>query len=105
MSTVRMRRKTEPHLAQFHLVFQRMRENKSIFCSKCEDHVNGNPPVVCYRKWQARQIARGFVDNTINSMLETWENRPFDASNFVDECENEGQVSLVRVPPSSILSY
>ncbi|XP_076260754.1 uncharacterized protein LOC143196716 isoform X2 [Rhynchophorus ferrugineus] len=44
------------------------------------------------RKWQARQIARGFVDNTINSMLENWVDRPFDAAHFVEDCENDGQV-------------
>ncbi|XP_066252607.1 serine-rich adhesin for platelets-like isoform X1 [Euwallacea similis] len=44
------------------------------------------------KKWQARQIARGFVDNTINSMLENWVDRPFDATNFVEDCANDGQV-------------
>ncbi|KAJ8953144.1 hypothetical protein NQ318_017171 [Aromia moschata] len=44
------------------------------------------------RKWQARQIARGFVDNTINSVLETWINPPFDAADFVENCDNDGQV-------------
>ncbi|XP_030763881.1 uncharacterized protein LOC115888327 [Sitophilus oryzae] len=47
------------------------------------------------RKWQARQIARGFVDNTINSMLETWgELVPtrIDTTDFVENCENDGQV-------------
>lgn len=43
-------------------------------------------------KWQARQIARGFVDNTINRVLETWTNPPFDAVDFVDNCDNDGQV-------------
>lgn len=44
------------------------------------------------RKWQARQIARGFVDNTINSVLETWTIRPFDDGDFVENCRNDGQV-------------
>ncbi|KAL1506182.1 hypothetical protein ABEB36_005589 [Hypothenemus hampei] len=44
------------------------------------------------QKWQARQIARGFIDNTINSMLENWMDRPFDASELVDDFENDGQV-------------
>ncbi|KAJ8918076.1 hypothetical protein NQ315_011533 [Exocentrus adspersus] len=44
------------------------------------------------KKWQARQIARGFVDNTINTVLETWINPPFDASDFVENCANDGQV-------------
>lgn len=44
------------------------------------------------RKWQARQIARGFVDNTINSVLETWANRPSDVGDFVENCHNDGQV-------------
>lgn len=44
------------------------------------------------QKWQARQIARGFVDNTINSVLETWNNPPFDAVDFVENCANDGQV-------------
>ncbi|XP_018575691.1 uncharacterized protein LOC108914365 [Anoplophora glabripennis] len=44
------------------------------------------------RKWQARQIARGFVDNTINTVLETWINPPFDAADFVENCDNDGQV-------------
>lgn len=47
-----------------------------------------------YRKWQARQIARGFVDNTINSMLENWGagDQPFDAANLIEDCANDGQV-------------
>ncbi|KAG5874688.1 hypothetical protein JTB14_024078 [Gonioctena quinquepunctata] len=44
------------------------------------------------QKWQARQIARGFVDNTINRVLETWAHPPFDATDFVENCENDGQV-------------
>lgn len=44
------------------------------------------------RKWQARQIARGFVDNTINSVLETWATRPLDVGDFVENCHNDGQV-------------
>ncbi|CAG9772959.1 unnamed protein product [Ceutorhynchus assimilis] len=44
------------------------------------------------RKWHARQIARGFVDNTINSMLEHWIDRPFDPSTIVEDTENDGQV-------------
>ncbi|KAJ8977049.1 hypothetical protein NQ317_000934 [Molorchus minor] len=37
------------------------------------------------------KVARGFVDNTINSVLETWINPPFDAADFVG-CDNDGQV-------------
>lgn len=44
------------------------------------------------RKWQARQIARGFVDNTINSVLDTWSSRPLDAADMVDNYANDGQV-------------
>lgn len=44
------------------------------------------------RKWQARQIARGFVDNTINSVLESWTTRPDDIGDFVENCRNDGQV-------------
>lgn len=44
------------------------------------------------RKWQARQIAKGFVDNTINSLLETWMVAPFDATDFVENCDNDGQI-------------
>lgn len=44
------------------------------------------------RKWQARQIAKGFVDNTINRVLESWMVAPFDAADFVENCDNGGQV-------------
>lgn len=44
------------------------------------------------RKWQARQIAKGFVDNTINRVLENWMVAPFDAADFVENCDNGGQV-------------
>ncbi|CAH0553566.1 unnamed protein product [Brassicogethes aeneus] len=46
------------------------------------------------RRWQARRVARGFVDNTINTILETYMNQPsdFDASDLVENCENDGQV-------------
>lgn len=44
------------------------------------------------RKWQARQIAKGFVDNTINRVLENWMVAPFDATDFVENCDNDGQV-------------
>lgn len=43
-------------------------------------------------RWQARQIAKGFVDNTINRVLEHWRWAPDDASHFVENCDNEGQV-------------
>lgn len=46
------------------------------------------------QKWQARQIARGYIDNTINSVLENWSNTnaPFDAEDFVENCINDGHV-------------
>lgn len=44
------------------------------------------------RKWQAKQIAKAFVDNTINSVLETWATRPVDATDFIENCRNDGQV-------------
>ncbi|XP_074034836.1 uncharacterized protein [Leptinotarsa decemlineata] len=44
------------------------------------------------QKWQARQLARGFVDNTINSVLDTYSNPPFDATDFVENCQNDVQV-------------
>lgn len=45
-------------------------------------------------KWQTRRLARGFVDNTINTILENWKSIPvnFDASDLVENCENGGQV-------------
>ncbi|XP_057659583.1 uncharacterized protein LOC130895941 [Diorhabda carinulata] len=42
-------------------------------------------------KWQARQIARGFVDNTVNSLLETWCNSSVQ-SDEDDHYPNDGQV-------------
>lgn len=61
-------------------------------------------------KWQARQIARGFVDNTINSVLESWSNPPpqFDAQDFVDNFENDCQVkdeSILMAIQSHGLQY
>lgn len=45
------------------------------------------------RKWQARQIAKGFVDNTINRVLESWMvAAPFDATDFVENCDHGGKV-------------
>lgn len=46
------------------------------------------------QKWQAKQIARGYIDNTINSVLENWSNTnvPFDAEDFVENCINDGHV-------------
>ncbi|XP_072384113.1 uncharacterized protein [Diabrotica undecimpunctata] len=44
------------------------------------------------RKWQARQIARGFVDNTINKVLEAWINRPLDVRRFIESYKNSGQI-------------
>lgn len=32
------------------------------------------------------------MDNTINSILEQWKLAPFDASDFVENCETDGQV-------------
>ncbi|KAF5282111.1 hypothetical protein FQR65_LT14429 [Abscondita terminalis] len=43
-------------------------------------------------KWQARQVAKGYMDNTINHVLETYMTPPFDASELIDNCENDGQV-------------
>ncbi|KAI4457665.1 poly [adp-ribose] polymerase [Holotrichia oblita] len=45
-------------------------------------------------KWQARQVAKCYVDNTINSILEQWRpvERPVDASDFVENCDNDGQI-------------
>lgn len=42
-------------------------------------------------KWQARQIARGFVDNTVNSLLETWCNSSVQ-SDEDDHYRTDGQV-------------
>ncbi|XP_044257982.1 uncharacterized protein LOC123007034 [Tribolium madens] len=44
------------------------------------------------RKWQARQIARGYIENTINSVLETWGSAPFDAEDFVENCDEDGHI-------------
>lgn len=44
------------------------------------------------RKWQARQAAKGYMDNTINRVLETCRVAPFDASDLIENCENDGQV-------------
>lgn len=44
------------------------------------------------RKWQARQIAKGFVDNTINRVLENWMVAPFDAGDLIENADNGGQV-------------
>ncbi|XP_050506341.1 uncharacterized protein LOC126884452 [Diabrotica virgifera virgifera] len=44
------------------------------------------------RKWQARQIARGFVDNTINKVLEAWINRPVDVPRFIESYKNNGEI-------------
>lgn len=46
------------------------------------------------KKWQTRQIARGYIDNTINSVLETWASTApwIDAEDFLDKCEDDGQV-------------
>lgn len=43
-------------------------------------------------RWQARQVAKGFVDNTINRVLEHWTLASFDAANFVENCDNDGKV-------------
>lgn len=45
-------------------------------------------------KWQARQLAKCYVDNTINSILEQWRpvERPVDAADFVENCDNDGQI-------------
>lgn len=38
------------------------------------------------------QVAKSFVDNAINKILEHWKLAPYDASDFVENCENGGQV-------------
>lgn len=43
-------------------------------------------------KWQARQVAKCYVDNTINSILEQWKLAPVDAADFVENCDNDGHV-------------
>lgn len=43
-------------------------------------------------KWQARQVAKGYMDNTINRVLETCRIAPFDASELIENCEQDGQV-------------
>ncbi|XP_017777434.1 PREDICTED: uncharacterized protein LOC108563312 [Nicrophorus vespilloides] len=43
-------------------------------------------------EWQARQVAKSFVDNTINSILEHWRIAAFDVEDFVEDCENGEQV-------------
>lgn len=44
-------------------------------------------------KWQAKQVAKGYLDNTINKVLESWMVAlPFDANDFVENCDNDGQV-------------
>ncbi|XP_050303338.1 uncharacterized protein LOC126741075 [Anthonomus grandis grandis] len=45
-----------------------------------------------FSEWQARQIARGFVDNTINRMLENLAGHPFEASILINNQESDGQV-------------
>ncbi|XP_060526612.1 uncharacterized protein LOC132702162 [Cylas formicarius] len=44
------------------------------------------------RLWQAQQIARSYVDNTVNSMLERFNDRSLDVSSLIEDCENDGQV-------------
>lgn len=43
-------------------------------------------------KWQARQVAKCYVDNTINSILEQWKLAPIDAADFLENCDNDGHV-------------
>ncbi|KAJ3640583.1 hypothetical protein Zmor_027139 [Zophobas morio] len=56
--------------------------------------VSPNPKNQDYylRKWQARQIARGYIDNTINKVLENWSSAPFDAEDFVENCDDDGRI-------------
>lgn len=46
------------------------------------------------QKWQAKQLARAYIDNTINSVLENWSTTRiiFDAEDFVENCINDGHV-------------
>lgn len=43
-------------------------------------------------KWQARQVAKSFVDNTINTILEHCKLAPFDATDIIENCENGEKV-------------
>lgn len=43
-------------------------------------------------RWQARQVAKGFLDNTINKILENWMVAPFDATDLIENCEDDGQI-------------
>ncbi|XP_018322254.1 uncharacterized protein LOC108734971 [Agrilus planipennis] len=53
--------------------------------------VESNPKNQDYylQKWQARQLAKGFIDNTINKVLESWKISPFDATDLIETCEND----------------
>ncbi|XP_065157356.1 uncharacterized protein [Atheta coriaria] len=42
-------------------------------------------------QWQASQMAKGYIDNTINSLLEMWKIAPFD-SDVMEDLENDEQV-------------
>ncbi|KAF5285437.1 hypothetical protein FQA39_LY16691 [Lamprigera yunnana] len=45
------------------------------------------------QRWQARQVAKGYMDNTINRVLETYMfNQCIDASDLVEDCGNDDQV-------------
>lgn len=44
-------------------------------------------------KWQARQIARCYLDNSVNEVLEKWvPDTPMDVANFINDCDSDGQV-------------
>ncbi|XP_022920610.1 uncharacterized protein [Onthophagus taurus] len=44
------------------------------------------------QKWQARQVAKSFIDNTINTILEQWKLAPTEANDFVENNCDSGQV-------------
>lgn len=44
------------------------------------------------QKWQARQVVKGYIDNTINQVLETCMISRHDASNVIERIENDDQV-------------
>lgn len=44
------------------------------------------------QKWQARQVVKGYMDNTINQVLETCMISRNEASNVIERIENDDQV-------------
>lgn len=70
------------------------REDLQGSSSKTEESQSPNPKNEDYYllRWQARQVAKGFVDNTINRVLEHWLDAPFDAADLVENCESDGRL-------------